>query len=387
MIPKPINEIKIEDVQALIDNEIQEGKTIEYKEILPLKNDADRKEFLADISAFANASGGDLIYGIVEKRDANGKSTGLAGEIKGLEKFNEDHEILRLENIIQNGLTPRISGFQSKVIEVDDRKHILILRIPKSWAFPHAVVKNDSLRFYSRGQKGKFSMDMEQIRSGVIQSETHFEKIQNFRKDRIDIILKGERPVEIDQYSKVVLHIVPLAFDDSNCWIDLKEAQEKLKYFRPLKATGGRSRFNFDGFLTYDCQSDGKSISYMQFFRSGIIETVSANLIRTQDSRKIIAGTAFIDAIIKTLDEYLKIENDLGINPPLILMLSLLNVKGFEISTGGPYTSGFSIEKDDLLFSEILVENFEDKPSKILKPIFDMVWQSCGLEECPYVDA
>ena len=38
-----------------------------YKQKFPTNSDVDRKEFLADISSFANASGGDLVFGITEE--------------------------------------------------------------------------------------------------------------------------------------------------------------------------------------------------------------------------------------------------------------------------------------------------------------------------------
>jgi hypothetical protein len=43
----------------LVDNQVSEHKTIEYKEALLGNADGDKKEFLADVSSFANESGGD----------------------------------------------------------------------------------------------------------------------------------------------------------------------------------------------------------------------------------------------------------------------------------------------------------------------------------------
>ena len=68
MIPKEFDTIGKEDIEALVANAVSEGRTIEYKEKLPGGTDDDRREFLADASSFANAGGGDLIYGIREKR-------------------------------------------------------------------------------------------------------------------------------------------------------------------------------------------------------------------------------------------------------------------------------------------------------------------------------
>jgi len=66
MINKHIDKIEFNDLEQLQSNVVLEGKTIEYKKLLPTNSDADRKEFLTDISSFSNASGGDLIFGISE---------------------------------------------------------------------------------------------------------------------------------------------------------------------------------------------------------------------------------------------------------------------------------------------------------------------------------
>ena len=64
MINKRIEDIRERDLQELIDNNVLEGKTIEYKRELPGTSDTNKKEFLADVTSFANTSGGDLIYGV-----------------------------------------------------------------------------------------------------------------------------------------------------------------------------------------------------------------------------------------------------------------------------------------------------------------------------------
>jgi hypothetical protein len=58
-LSKPLESIKESDPQALVDNQVAEHKTIEHKEALPGNADGDKKEFLVDVSSFANASGCD----------------------------------------------------------------------------------------------------------------------------------------------------------------------------------------------------------------------------------------------------------------------------------------------------------------------------------------
>ncbi len=85
MITKNVNEITENDLQELIDNSVSENKTLEYKQSLPGNLDADKKEFLSDISSFSNASGGDLIFGITEDREK-----GIPKKLEGLIVKNAD---------------------------------------------------------------------------------------------------------------------------------------------------------------------------------------------------------------------------------------------------------------------------------------------------------
>jgi len=63
-----LEKISQADLQNLIDNAVAEGRTIEYKQALPGGTDSEKKEFLADVSSFANTAGGDLLFGISEDK-------------------------------------------------------------------------------------------------------------------------------------------------------------------------------------------------------------------------------------------------------------------------------------------------------------------------------
>jgi len=97
MIPKQLNEIDEEDLLRLIG--VGESKQLEFKENLGAA-DEDIKGFLKDLSAMANATGGDVIYGVVQGVDANGNT--VATSVDGLPALNADDFILRLENLIRD---------------------------------------------------------------------------------------------------------------------------------------------------------------------------------------------------------------------------------------------------------------------------------------------
>src|SRR5439155_8476554 len=171
---KPLADIEESDLQVLIDNQVSERKTIEYKEALPSNADGDKKEFLADVSSFANASGGDLIYGIREQ-------SGIPVELSGLELSDVDAEILRLENCIQTGIAPRLF----KIVEThpvalpSKQRYAIIIRIRKSRAAPHMVTFKNDAKFFSRNSRGKYQLDVSELRSAFLLSETVAERIRN----------------------------------------------------------------------------------------------------------------------------------------------------------------------------------------------------------------
>ena len=111
MLLKNLAELAEVDLQNLITQSVLERRNLEYKSSLPGGTDAEKKEFLADVSSFANAIGGDIIFGI-----ACDNSTGMPVKVEGLSVSNVDEEILRLDNSIRDGIEPRLIGVQIKKI-------------------------------------------------------------------------------------------------------------------------------------------------------------------------------------------------------------------------------------------------------------------------------
>ncbi len=57
MIERAWDAIDKASIDELIANKVQESKTLEYKQTLPGSSDAEKREFLFDVTSFANASG------------------------------------------------------------------------------------------------------------------------------------------------------------------------------------------------------------------------------------------------------------------------------------------------------------------------------------------
>jgi len=376
LLGKLLDSIDETDLQSLIENQVAEAKTIEYKSELPGNSDSNKKEFLADVSSFANASGGHLILGIEE-------SSGTAIQIIGVEVSNLDAEKLRLENIIRDGLAPRISGLKIHNVKLINNKEVIILEIPKSWSMPHMVTYRDHSRFYSRNSAGKYHLDVTELRSAFALSESIGKQIQDFRLERLGKIVSGETPAPVEDIPKTIFHIIPFnAFDTTNnpdiTWLtNSDEIKEKL---RPLHATSWGPRYNLDGFLMYSSHTfNQKSKSYIQLFRNGIIESFECKLLEPNNGHKFIPHIVFENTYIKSLEDYLQVLQKIGVEPPFIVMLSLIGVLDYKIpNTSRSMITHNTIDRDSLLLPEVLIDEYTCNPAKILKPIFDSLWNAAG---------
>lgn len=85
---KPVGSLIQEDLEALIANGVAESQLLEYKSELPGGSDRDKKDFLADVSAFANSAGGCLLYGVETQRDAEQRDTGIPLHLRGSKPAN-----------------------------------------------------------------------------------------------------------------------------------------------------------------------------------------------------------------------------------------------------------------------------------------------------------
>lgn len=286
MIQKPFDRIDKTDIDALVADEVREGRTLDYKEKMPGNADKDKKEFLADVSSFANASGGDMLFGVVEKRDGEGKATGQPDSASGLAGINVDAEIRRLDNMVRDGIKPRIAGVHIRPIEGFADGPLLLMRIPRSFAAPHMVTFQEHSRFYSRNSAGKYPLDVGEIRTAFAFSATLPESVRRFRDERLGRILAGETPIGPNDGPKIVLHLLPIrSFDPAN-QIDIAKVAENSQKLIPIYSSGWGPRYNFDGYLCHNTRDD-TCHSYAQVFRSGAIESVDTRILVNRDGGKL----------------------------------------------------------------------------------------------------
>jgi predicted HTH transcriptional regulator len=121
----PLEQVQQHHLQSLIDAQAPETQTIEYKRETYGGNDDARAEFLADVSSFANTSGGDLVIGLEAREGVPIALTPFNGSV--------DIELCRLDGMAQTGLEPRIQKLQMRAVPIVDGGSVLIIRAARSY--------------------------------------------------------------------------------------------------------------------------------------------------------------------------------------------------------------------------------------------------------------
>lgn len=68
MLLKNLSDISIQDVQTLCDDKVLESRFLDFKAKAIGRGDSDKRDFLTDVCAFANAAGGDLLLGVKTRK-------------------------------------------------------------------------------------------------------------------------------------------------------------------------------------------------------------------------------------------------------------------------------------------------------------------------------
>lgn len=370
MFLKSIEEITEDDLVQLIENKVFEKRTMEYKECFPRNSDKDKKEFLADVSSFANAGGGDLLFGI-------SSTNGIPVQIIGFDENIIDQEKTRLENIIRDCIAPRLTSINIHTIRLRDKKVIMIIRIYKSWNSPHWVTYNNHNKFYMRNNSGKYPMDVSELRIAFNLSETLIEKIKRFRDERLSRILNNESPIFLNNNAKVALHLIPLISFAPGQYYDLRKAHTNIDFLKPMHSIGYIPRYNIDGLLVYDINKKRGLASYTQFFNNGVIEAVEGEYSYNEMyDEKIIYIPNYENVIIEALTKYINFMKNMDIAPSFIIFTNFINVRGYKFSNGNKHIRKEEeiIDRDIIILPEALIENYEVNVENILKNTFDTLW-------------
>jgi len=380
MLPRnPADLVKA--LRQIVDTGVVENRSLDFKEELPGPKDDDKREFLADISSFANSFGGDIVFGVAEGR-TDGKRNGV-WELRGLGGDIESAK-LRLEQMVRDGLAPRLGTVLFDVVADDGfpRGPILVARIGKSWAAPHMMSFRGSSRFFARTGTGKHQMDIDEIRDAFLGAHDALTRVRSFCDQRLERVASGHGAVELESGAPyVAVHVVPLLVSPL-AGRDVAGLSDDRR-FSSLVADCDRSRWNLEGRLFYAQFPETPARAYVQVSRDGSLEIVDASAVRGSE----IPAQDLESKIVGALDHNIAHLRAMDVHEPLVVMISLHGVRGVTLESsarrwGGPTPT---LDRDDILLPECVIEGpFE--PAQ-LRHAFDALWRSGGIKGSPSFDA
>lgn len=371
-LPRDLATTNETHLNALVEARIGENTHLDFKRELPGRDARGTQDLLADVSAFANSVGGDLLYGIDE--DGEGQAADVVPQIG-----NMDEDARRIQDVLMNNIEPRIPGLQVMSVPVAGG-FVLAIRVPQSWSGPHRVKTNNA--FYVRENGRKRSLDVPEIRGLFLRSDQQAKRVRDFRTERLGKILAGDAPLRLVSGALLVGHFVPTQAALGGVIVD------PVPYIRQrglpvLNTIIGGARLNVDGALVARNSGEEGTYGYSQFFRNGYFETVKVLSAREGERAQlgsIIYENEFIELVKSLRIEYTM----LGISTEMTCMVSILRADRVELGINrwdynladhqGYFDRETLVLPDVLLPAEITAEH-------ALRPVFDLVWQSAGLTQ------
>jgi Schlafen, AlbA_2 len=381
---KSFEEISEGDLNDQVTAGVPEGVLLDYKRDLYGRSDADVREFLKDISSFANTSGGHLVIGIEENAGVPTRLHPLTG--------NPDQELQRLENLARDSIEPRIAGLRMKPIKLSGGGFVVVLRIPKSWNPPHRVSARNTNRIYGRNSAGAYEFSVEELRVVFTSAASSLDRVRAFRAERLAKIDSGEAIVPLAQdRGRLVLHLVPTSSFSLGNQIDLNRAFDAQQLLHPMGGLGFTPRINFEGFSNLHYDTDGRCWSYTQIFRNGAIEAVKVRVVSDLKKGELWIPTLDFDKwIFEHLPNYLSTLQSLDVPPPIVLMITLQGVRGARLAVEPrPLEDLPALDRDVLELPEVVIEHYgtDVDYQRAARPAFDALWNTGGIARSRHFDA
>jgi hypothetical protein len=146
------------ELEALHTGNVKEGLHLEYKasDAIDKMDDSKKIEMARDVSAFANADGGQIVYGMTEKDHEP------AGLDQGLDA--KAYPEIWFEQVLQQHITPKIAGIRPRHVSLGKSMVAVVIDVPATEGDPRQVSDG---RYYRRHNFKRLIMEHYEIRDAI----------------------------------------------------------------------------------------------------------------------------------------------------------------------------------------------------------------------------
>ncbi len=364
------------EIMEFKNTEIHEDKFLDFKQ---KEYASDGKDMLEHICSFANGSGGNIIIGVKEKRE-NGKSK--LGYIDDFQYFSHsEFEPFKekITNKINTCISPKL--FSCDVYSIDFNKDgcLFGILINSSLNKPHMI--NGTGKFYIRTSNGKTEMDIDLIKTQILDNEFLEKRIENFHLERCSHALQNKIHDPENKF-KLLINIIPVnSLSRSINKIDpitIKNAWKNLSIVKKL--THNNYRYNLEGLCSYYNNNE----EYVQFFKNGIIEFFSSRCTIYEDKISDIDLKNKINIINECMDFYEELSYPL--HSGVVFFVSIFGIKNCSLESNGqihiPHENRekFKFDRNDINLNEFLPEINNDDLQKTINNLLTDIAQASGMD-------
>ena len=122
-------------------------------------------------------------------------------------------------------------------------------------------------------------------------------------------------------------------------------------------------------------------------FRTGVLEAVA--VFQPQGEGELYLSAARIEKqLIQALPPFIDALVNKEVEPPYFVFLAFLKVRGYQLATSEGFLSRSDIltDRDSLILPEVEIEQVGFDSAAVLRPLFDMLWNAFGYENCQDYD-
>lgn len=326
-----------------------------------------------------------IVYGISEKRDADGRATGIPDAIVGIGDLNADKVTLQYTQRLRDALNPPLTRVTMQAVEVDGR-NVFVLGSGKSLVGPHAVWLDRSGKFFRRNTNGKYQMETSELRSVFLEQLEWRRESETFRRERIAKALRKEVCGDPSAVAcATFLHVLPLGRLEEDVGV-LNQGWQKLAAYlgSQLKLAGIDYRPVLDGFLTYGDKGKGVAPAYIQLFRCGGIECFNGRLCVEVNGKPQLRLVGLESALRAWGRLAISVMRDrFNMSAPLVAYLTIVRTRGIEpvyhdsiafTETGVPFL------ENELWFPGVLLDDEDLVAPEPLAELMRLSWFAAGVD-------
>lgn len=370
MIERPFDAITLNDIKDFVTYARSEGATLDFKEAFPAANDKGVRDFLADVTAFANTDGGDIIIGVREDKN------GVAADIVGIDRSGLDEALRRVEDQLRACVDPRVSNFQMCEIACDDGRVVLVIRVAASMIAPHRVTFKGGSRFFRRANRGNYEMSTTELRQAFAASTDLPARIRDLHHKAVSTSKGENMPFCIRPGPAAILTVAPVSVLRNVRDIAVTREEAVL----PPRHTGsGGMRVGLNGTIVHSPidTENGSVRSWSINHRLGYVDFAWSIGEAGNDGRKFVWPDALVPELKGIVPFTISRLRKYEIEGPWIAMLTLTGVKESRLIAGDGWVSDAAWQ-DSAYLGEI-VEN--TITPEALKPFTSGFWRLFG-EDC-----